>query len=79
MISVHRNKVQENMQEIANKIIIDCDSQPRRLQLLFTHDVKELLFDIGYFCQGLNESGSTGKSHSDLEAWRMTKDPTTFL
>ena len=39
MISVHRNKVKENMQEITNKVINDFSSQPRRLQLLFTHDV----------------------------------------
>ena len=29
MISVHKNKVKENMQEIANKIINDFASQPR--------------------------------------------------
>ena len=39
MISVHRNKVKENMQEITNKVINDFSSQPRRIQLLFTHDV----------------------------------------
>ena len=31
MISVHRNKVKENMQEITNKVISDFASQPRRL------------------------------------------------
>ena len=39
MISVRRNYVKENMQEITNKVINDFTSQPRQLQLLFTHDL----------------------------------------
>ena len=49
MISEHRNKAIENIQEITNKVISDFASLPRRLQLSFTHSVLKMFFNFVFF------------------------------
>ena len=50
MISMDRNKVKENMQEITNEVMNDFASQSTRLQLLLT-TFKSCFLTLGIFAR----------------------------